>query len=358
MIICLLLFLGLNMEAQEGYEDWSNIPAQSNVVGKLILSSILTGDSISRNLINSQDGPDEYAEESQRHFEVKFITSIFSDFKYLSVRVIKMKVDYLSDSALFNNDDYLSNNFVYKAVRADTVRLYLKKKTAINLSVSDIFGSQLFSEIKRVIPQFDSLKIAYQSKDSLVINIANPRVYFKVLAMKLTKNCGDCRMSWGVAVNKPEEKEINMDISDVSTRFAVLTINFGNHPAFTLKLGQDPVNKKNLVLELVCQQSFVIANNYRIPAKVVVPVDVTDLDGKEIRQFLMVNHYLGSIKTTTSNTLFRKGSALNIPVFFSITAQQISDRKVKLINKLDNGAFVSKLEYPNYTYSIYNGEIL
>src|ERR1700739_3954514 len=126
-LICILICLTQLSLAQ----NWININRpQTGVLGKLIINSGLSGDRIETSFIQTEDGASEYKEVASSHFNFGLKVTTFDNLKFMNATVDTMSIDYLSDKALYTNDNYFTNPFVYKAIRAKSVNLTFKKTLA------------------------------------------------------------------------------------------------------------------------------------------------------------------------------------------------------------------------------------
>jgi hypothetical protein len=338
-------------------QNWTKIETpQSNVIGQLIQDGVLTTDPVDESLVRTEDGADLYIKESKSFFQVKLLVSSFSNAKFSSVRINRMKIDYLTDSAIFVNDKFLDNYFVYKALRADSVYIVFTKKPDVNITPADLLKEEWINGIKKIIPKFDSLSIKSQKADSLVIGISNPKVYFQAVVIRMkNEECSSCRISFGASFRRATNNTFDMDLSN-STRRCPITLQQGTRPVFTLVLSQNKEDKSKLMLHLEVDENFRKANGNITQKRIEIPFDEFTLDNKTTRTYNITKSYLGRNISAIDRALRTDGSR-NTPVFLFIDAEQISDRIVRFNNISEAGAILSKLEWPYYSFIRYNGRI-
>jgi hypothetical protein len=342
-------------------QNWISLDKpQSGVVGKLISGDAISGNRLDNSLILTEDGASEYKQEANSHFNLALKVTNFDRIKYMSLTVDTMSIDYLSDKALYTNDNYFTNPFVYKAIRAKSVTISFRKNFTGKIDPSEILGPKIAGVIKKVIPLFDSLKISYEKNDTLAIKIFNPKVYFEAIAIQLVSNdCRSCRVSFESSFNTDDDV-FTMDLADAVKSSSTVSVQEGTKPSFTLSLGQEPDNDDKLNLTLSMDQGFVNANPNLTSSTLTVPYREIKVNGKKFRRFSFNNpqFYLGSIRTTDKTGIWSRVVTLDIPVFISITAEQTSATEVKFVNKDPSSKYMSKLEYPEYSFVAYTGKIL
>jgi len=331
---------------------------QSGILGKLIQNSILTKDKVDSTFIQSEDGADQYRKEATRHFEINLKVTKFDKFKYTNISIDTMVIDYLKDAALFNNDNYLKNYFVYKALRAKSVTYYFKKTTTIIVDPKELLKDTIIKAITKQIPLFDSLDIKYTAKDTLAIKIFNPKVYFQAIAIQLKDdNCKSCRVSFGTALGETNQNFL-MDLEDQEKSSATIYIPEGTKPSFNLYLDGDENDTSKLKLFVTLDEGFLKANGNFVSSPLQVPFRDVKIKGKTVRRFSFqpTERYVGSIISSTKRLL--KGDvSLNIPVFLSVNGEQRTSTTVNFLNYNQGGLFLTKVEYPRFSFSLYKGKI-
>jgi hypothetical protein len=341
----------------QSLSNWTEIKTpKSNVIGQLVQNGVLSTDPVEESLIRTEDGADIFMEETKKTFNIKLLGSFFSKAKYSSVRISRMKIDYLADSAIFVNDKFLDNYFVYKALRADSVYIVFRKDPTLVIKPTDLLKDEWMGSIRKVIPKFDSLSIKSQNSDSLVIGISNPKVYFRAIVIRMKdEGCNSCRTSFGASFGRAFQKTFDMNLTN-STRRCRITLQQGTKPVFTLILRQDPENKSKLKLWLEVDKGFRNANGNITPELIEIPADEFTLDNKITRTFNITKSYLGRNISAIDRWLKTDGSR-NMPIFLFIDAEQIGDRIVRFNNISDANAILSKLEWPYYSFTKYSGSI-
>ena len=332
---------------------------QTGIVGKLIQNSILSKDKLDSNLIQTEDGADQYRQEATRHFTINLKVTNFDRFKYVKSSIDTMVIDYVKDAALFNNDNYLNNFFVYKALRAKSVTYYFKKTTTVKVDPKELLKDTIVKAITKAIPAFDSLDITYKSNDTLAIKILNPKVYFQAIGIQLKdENCNKCRLSFGTGLGIQSQNFV-MDLADQEKYFSSIYIPQGTKPTFTLYLESDEADASKVKAFISIDEGFLKANGNFLKSPLEVPHRDLKIAGKTIRRFSFepTEYYIGSIISSEKKWLGLGKISLNIPVFVSVNGEQKSPTTINFLNYNLGGVLLTKVEYPNFSFTVYKGKI-
>lgn len=297
----------------------------------------------------SAESKSEY-EDKFRNFTTKYFNSNKTSIQNITAYNLKVRI--LSQDAI--NNLQIGGKYIYEAIAADSVNMTISAKREFSADISKaitdlssvITNPKTTEIVEKVAPILDS--ISYTRNDSIFydVKIKNPNVYYKVKIIKLKKNGNYCNCNWENNCFLLFSYDPGKPGPEAKTK---LTYDFTGQDSRTISIypefcGRD---RKDLKYFLKLDKGddglhlwvYSTSANVNSSTKPVLEVPFKDIGNN--RQWRLERTYLDR---------FTKGGIIK-NVFVEVSAKQIEEDSIEIINYVDNDThtrYLTTLKYPEF----------